>query len=164
MRLFVTVGSFGFDSLITTVSSAEVRQWLVESGYTDLLVQYGSSRACFVPEGPAGLRVDGYDYKTHLDADMAQADVVVCHAGAGTLLQGLRLGKKMVVVVNEQLLGNHQVELARSLAKHQYVVLANHSNLGEVLATMPRTTLQPFPQPDASLFTQTLDRQMGFSV
>ena len=46
---------------------------------------------------------------------MESADLVISHAGAGTCLEVLRLGKPLVVIVNRSLLGNHQVWIAKSL-------------------------------------------------
>ncbi len=36
----------------------------------------------------------------------------VASAGSGTILEGLSIGKKMVVVVNNKLMDNHQMEIA----------------------------------------------------
>ena len=46
---------------------------------------------------------------------MESADLVISHAGAGTCLEVLRLGKPLIVVVNRSLLGNHQVGIGKSL-------------------------------------------------
>ena len=48
--------------------------------------------------------------------------VVVSHAGSGSVLDAMRYGVPCVVVPNPDLLHNHQLELARELARLQYVV------------------------------------------
>ena len=55
---------------------------------------------------------------------MECADLVISHAGAGTCLEVLRLGKPLVVIVNKSLLGNHQVGL---FAKFVYFI-SNFAN------------------------------------
>jgi beta-1,4-N-acetylglucosaminyltransferase len=42
--------------------------------------------------------------------------------GAGTILDGLRIGVPLIVVPNPSLLDNHQDELAEELARQGYVV------------------------------------------
>ena len=42
--------------------------------------------------------------------------------GSGTILDALRLSVPLIVVPNEELLDNHQVELAEALAEQGYVV------------------------------------------
>lgn len=51
------------------------------------------------------------------------------HAGAGSILEALSLQKPLVVVINDQLMNNHQTELARQLHKD-----------GHLLYTTPRYT------------------------
>lgn len=47
---------------------------------------------------------------------------MISHGGAGTLLQNLVNGKLIIAVVNEELLGNHQLELVDMLAKEGYIL------------------------------------------
>jgi beta-1,4-N-acetylglucosaminyltransferase len=42
--------------------------------------------------------------------------------GSGTILDAMRLDVPLVVVPNEDLLHNHQTELAKELARQQYLV------------------------------------------
>ena len=60
--------------------------------------------------------------------------LVISHAGAGTTLEVLESGKKLVSVVNDSLMHNHQDELARKFADLGYCLYANPSTLKTVLA------------------------------
>ena len=44
------------------------------------------------------------------------------NTGAGTILDGMRLGLSLIVVPNENLLDNHQSELAEELADQGYAI------------------------------------------
>jgi beta-1,4-N-acetylglucosaminyltransferase len=44
--------------------------------------------------------------------------------GSGTMLQTLRLSKKLIVVVNESLMDNHQYELAQAMHEKGYAILS----------------------------------------
>ncbi|KAJ9085352.1 N-acetylglucosaminyldiphosphodolichol N-acetylglucosaminyltransferase catalytic subunit alg13 [Entomophthora muscae] len=43
--------------------------------------------------------------------------------GSGSILESLRLRKRLVVVVNNTLADNHQAELAEELEKNSYLLL-----------------------------------------
>jgi beta-1,4-N-acetylglucosaminyltransferase len=57
---------------------------------------------------------------------LTKVTTFVClKSGAGTILQALRLHKKMIVIVNESLLDNHQAELAQAMAMKKYVLYSD---------------------------------------
>ena len=64
----------------------------------------------------------------------AQLQLLTVYTGAGTILDGMRLGLALVVVPNAGLLDNHQDELAEELELQGY---ATRSDLR--LATLPPT-------------------------
>ena len=63
---------------------------------------------------PNGLEVTFFKYAPNLEAHMKEADVIVSHAGSGSLFEALRRGKPLIAVPNSILMHNHQAELVRS--------------------------------------------------
>ncbi|KAF8936659.1 N-acetylglucosaminyldiphosphodolichol N-acetylglucosaminyltransferase catalytic subunit alg13 [Dissophora ornata] len=127
-RVFVTVGSTQFDKLIAVVSSPALLQLLHSLNYTHLTIQHGQSPIT-TPSSTdsSGMRVDAYKYKPSLREDMEGANLVISHAGSGSILEALRLKKKLIVVVNEDLMDNHQLELGSALHEQGYLVCCNVS-------------------------------------
>jgi UDP-N-acetylglucosamine transferase subunit ALG13 len=110
--VFVTVGTdlHPFDRIVDWVDS-----WL--DGRTPavrVVVQYGTSKAPRLAEGVVSLPYD------EMRRMMAEAAVVVCHGGPGTIMEARRLGQEPVVVPRRHDLGehvdNHQMHFARKLA------------------------------------------------
>ena len=68
---------------------------------------------------------------------MRNADLIVSHAGAGSIMEGLSICKernksvkgneykKLVVVINDILMNNHQSELAEALDSRGYLYMLN---------------------------------------
>ena len=63
-----------------------------------------------------------------IQTNMQKADFVICHAGCGTLEDGPRLHKKMIVMPRlgrlKEAPDDHQLEIARLLAAHNRILLA----------------------------------------
>ena len=76
-----------------------------------------------------------YRFRPTLAAEMERADAILCHAGAGTLLEALEIsasssssasggGKKIVnAVINSSLMDNHQSELAEELEERGHILV-----------------------------------------
>ncbi|KAI8880365.1 glycosyltransferase family 1 protein [Backusella circina FSU 941] len=167
MSLFITVGSTGFDQLIETTTATEFLSSLKALGITKVTYQYGSSESIFnknmqAYNGPV-IDMNGYKYKPNIEEDMKKADIIISHAGAGTILQALRLkNKKLIVVVNMTLMDNHQYELASAMEKRNYAICSEPSNLMNTLQNIKKATLTPFPDPNSELFAGVVNEQMGF--
>ncbi|KAL0092628.1 glycosyltransferase family 1 protein [Phycomyces blakesleeanus] len=166
MSIFVTVGSTGFDDLVEAATSASFLSFLEMRGYRNLVIQYGSSETIYSRTTfptISNITVTGYSYKSSIEEDMKQADIIVSHAGSGTLLQALRLdNKKVVVVVNTSLMDNHQREIADVMESKNYVVATNPSNLSDAVETIQKRSIDKFPHANINHFGDLLDEFMGF--
>jgi beta-1,4-N-acetylglucosaminyltransferase len=145
-----------------------------------------------------GIHWQVYPFKPSLEQDMKNADLILSHAGAGSIMEGLSQchsrntstkttmnttmnttmdtthnsthnnDKKMVVVINDELMDNHQMELAEALAKRGYlmmltgpiILLENDCRvMGDIASFQPRDFLGG----DAASFGTLLDSFMGFA-
>ncbi|XP_018589245.1 UDP-N-acetylglucosamine transferase subunit ALG13 homolog isoform X1 [Scleropages formosus] len=113
--VFVTVGTTRFDELIEAVTSREAVQALLSRGYKQLVLQVGRGSLLPGPDSCPGMRVHSFRFKDSIAADIRRADLVISHAGAGSCLETLGAGRPLLVVVNDRLMDNHQLELARQL-------------------------------------------------
>ncbi|KAL2759064.1 glycosyltransferase family 1 protein [Sodiomyces alcalophilus JCM 7366] len=135
----VTVGATArFTQLLAEVLGPPFLSALRQHGFTHLNIQCGKDLDWFrttiselSPEDTQGLHITGFDFVDDLTTEMvkcrAQAPfrddgVVICHAGTGTLLDGLRVGPPLIVVPNPTLKDNHQVELAEEVQSQGYAI------------------------------------------
>ena len=63
------------------------------------------------------MEVRVFDFAPSLADEMLAADLVVSHAGSGSVFEALGMRKPLLVVVNDALMDNHQAELAEELGK-----------------------------------------------
>ncbi|XP_017669812.1 PREDICTED: putative bifunctional UDP-N-acetylglucosamine transferase and deubiquitinase ALG13 [Lepidothrix coronata] len=161
--VFVTVGTTSFDELIATARSPPALQVLHSRGYQKVVLQVGRGALQLpLPRGSAALEVEAFRFKDSLAEDLRSADLVISHAGAGSCLETLEKGKPLIVVINDKLMNNHQLELAKQLHRDGYVLCCNCSTLVETLQLMDLSTLKPFPPGQPEKFALFLDKVVGF--
>ncbi|KAJ1975862.1 UDP-N-acetylglucosamine transferase subunit ALG13 [Dimargaris xerosporica] len=163
-RVFVTVGTTGFSALVSQATSPTVLHELAHQGYSELLVQYGSSQAAFdAAMGAKGIAVSGYAYKSSLASDLEAADLVISHAGSGTILECLTRAKPLVAVVNDSLMDNHQLELAEALAEQGYLVSTACHQLLATLQQQQFKTLRQLQPNQSNAFATILAQELRTS-
>jgi UDP-N-acetylglucosamine transferase subunit ALG13 len=109
---------FGFDRLIVEVDR------LAGAGIlSDVFAQIGETNY-----EPQHCRTQRFLTPAQFQANMQKADLVICHAGCGTLEEGLRQRKKMIVVPRlgrlREAPDDHQLEIAHLLASRNRILLA----------------------------------------
>lgn len=118
--IFVTVGSqMPFDRLIEAVSL-----WASKQSVTpDVLAQVGDSLL-----RPSGVRIVTSLSPEEFRTAISQADVIVAHAGMGSVLTAMEFGKPLVVLPRKSTLretrNDHQIATARWLAEKNGVFVA----------------------------------------
>ncbi|KAI0797935.1 glycosyl transferase [Abortiporus biennis] len=171
MHAFVTVGSTRFDTLVQRALSDSVIDVLRSKGYSKIVVQCGNSDFntesyercgdCWVRKGDEDIEV--WRFKESLQEEYKQADLVISHAGSGTILDVLRMRKPLIVIPNETLLDNHQQELASALVNLGHLKASTVLGLPEAIRRLDPSSLIPFPPFVGSRFKEMLDDEMGFA-
>ena len=127
-RVLVTVGTTNFDVLIGEVlrskcgivvalqSRLRLAALTVQLGATTEFEEEDVMRRLGELVGP-DVQLKVFKLKQGgLDAEIDEADLVLGHAGAGTLLDVCRRRRPFIVVVNTALMDNHQSEMAEAMA------------------------------------------------
>ncbi|KAI8998350.1 glycosyltransferase family 28 C-terminal domain-containing protein [Gaertneriomyces semiglobifer] len=162
-RVFVTVGTTSFTALVDLVTSIPFLQALSGEGFKHVTIQHGRSPIVLpVLKDSLPLTMHAYAFKPSLAQDVESADLIISHAGTGSILEALYARKKLIVVVNETLMDNHQVELADVLDQQNHVVKANVHELAEQLAAGRWKKLKEFEEADSRILKRLLNETVGF--
>ncbi|CAM9526666.1 unnamed protein product [Choristocarpus tenellus] len=157
---FVTVGTTKFDDLIRAIDDPEVLLCLANRGFTSVVAQIGHGDYKPVFNTHTKLCCEYFRFKPTLLEDMERADLVVSHAGAGSIMEALGKGKALVAVVNDRLMNNHQEELANAMAERNYLLATSPEGLATTLSYLDESRLQPYPTPRPEAFAAVIDDEM----
>uniref|UniRef100_A0A8C5SB68 UDP-N-acetylglucosamine transferase subunit ALG13 n=1 Tax=Laticauda laticaudata TaxID=8630 RepID=A0A8C5SB68_LATLA len=130
--IFVTVGTTSFDDLIAAMMTPEATQALQDLG-----------KECPDSFSIAIFTLEVFRFKSSLSEDVKKADLIISHAGAGSYLEVLETGKPLLVLINDKLMDNHQLELARQLHKDGHLFYCTSRILVEMLKSMDLTPFLP---------------------
>lgn len=116
--IFVTVGEqLPFDRLVRTVD-----EWAAESG-----------KQVFAQIGKSELKPSHIEFKKFLDPDefrdkALSAEVIVAHAGMGTIISAIEMDKPIIIMPRKSSLGehrnDHQIATAKRFLALNYVSVA----------------------------------------
>jgi beta-1,4-N-acetylglucosaminyltransferase len=162
--VFVTVGTTQFDALVEALLRPSALEALAKLGFRQLRVQHGRGAPPRAPADTRGIAIDAYAFKPSLAEDMDEAELVISHAGSGSILEVLGRRKPLLVVVNESLMDNHQAELADELHARLHLVATRCAGIERALSEWRRPEkLVPFPEADPAPFCAHVDTLLGLA-
>ncbi|XP_044744652.1 UDP-N-acetylglucosamine transferase subunit ALG13 homolog [Coccinella septempunctata] len=153
-HLFVTVGTTNFNRLITTLTSETVLNTLTKLGYKSIQFQTGT--ADFTKVSNESIEIMYENFFEEFVEQIRKSDLVISHAGAGSCLEVLQCEKPLIVVINEDLMDNHQIELAEHLSKQGHLYYCTCETLEETLLKDLKS-LKPYPKIDENTFGNYLN-------
>ncbi|XP_029679644.1 UDP-N-acetylglucosamine transferase subunit ALG13 homolog [Formica exsecta] len=161
--VFVTVGTTKFDNLIITVLNRAVLEALSARNYRHLILQIGNSSLELDCTARYGFdKIETFKLSPSIGKYMQSADLVISHAGAGSVLEALEKRKHLIVVINDLLMNNHQVELAEQLYKDEYLYYCTCQSLLHIVQTMDLAKLKPFVNDKSADIAKYINKIMGF--
>eukprot|EP00834_Sanchytrium_tribonematis_P005405 NODE_324_length_9702_cov_1.027491.p8 type:complete len:148 gc:universal NODE_324_length_9702_cov_1.027491:8590-8147(-) len=144
MKILVTVGTTNFDELIDSI--------LISKSLFDnhsVVMQIGSYKKKIEPLSNFKM----FDYCDNMNKYYDESDYIISHGGTGTILNGLRRKKLMLVVPNSKLLGNHQVEIIEKL---QSLNLIHTCKVDEICLNFKTISSRPQKSSEFTVFIEKL--------
>ncbi|MCK8107707.1 hypothetical protein MTF64_12550 [Pseudoalteromonas sp. 2CM41L] len=113
MKILVTVGSSPFKSLVRAVD-------LVAKNHTNHEFTFQISSSAYKPESGSY-----FTFSKQFSDYIDDADVVITHAGAGTVFELLEKEKKCIVVPNYERVDKHQADLTAYLEHNSFAIVCH---------------------------------------
>lgn len=140
-RIFVTTGATKtFKELIEFSVSLELLDYLNKSLVSELIIQYGLDRSVLtdgVSKLDVNLQLDNrgkgkfefknllvtlFEFHSDICSVIEGVDWVISHAGTGSILDALRLSKPTLVIVNNNLMDNHQLQISQAFEEQNLLI------------------------------------------
>ncbi|XP_045473470.1 UDP-N-acetylglucosamine transferase subunit ALG13 homolog [Harmonia axyridis] len=153
-HIFVTVGTTKFDKLISAMTNENILNSLIKLGYSSIQFQTGNGN--FTTVSNESIEIKYKSFFENFEDEIKRSDLVISHAGAGSCLEVLQCGKPLIVVINEDLMDNHQYELAEHLSKQGHLYYCTCESLEKTLSK-DLNILEPYPKVDVDTFGKYLN-------
>ena len=136
--IFVSLGTQDkpFKRLLDLLENSDIdEEMIVQAGYTD----YESEK----------MKIIKYISKDDFDDYIRKADCVICHAGVGTIVTALSLGKKVLAVPRLAKYGehhnDHQLQIADAYYRKGYIlVMSEDDDINEKLQELKDFEPKPY--------------------
>tara|TARA_B100001059_G_scaffold108485_1_gene108253 strand:+ start:1261 stop:1710 length:450 start_codon:yes stop_codon:yes gene_type:complete len=113
MKVLVSVGSSSFDSLVCAVDS-------IANLFPNYEFTFQISNGKYTPT--IG---DFFSFSNSFSQYIDNADIIITHAGAGTVFELLEKHKKCIVIPNYERIDQHQSDLASFIEKNSLAIVCH---------------------------------------
>lgn len=101
-------------------------------------------------------------YTSEFDALVANADIIITHGGVGSIMTGLKQGKKVIAISRlEQFcehVDNHQIEVTTKLANENYIYnFQRGQDINQVLAEVEQMSFAKY-ESNTTNFVQNMEK------
>lgn len=123
MNVFVTVGTTSFDELIKNVD--------------DIIIKFdGFSFVLQIAQGKYKPKnADYFEFTSNIDEFYNDADLIITHAGAGSIYRLLELNKKIIVVPNMERVDKHQSDISTYMTdNHHALLLSDFKSTADIIS------------------------------
>lgn len=146
--IFVTVGTQKFQ--MNRLMKA-VEKLAIEMPEQRIVVQYGNS-TLDMPHCEMHQFLDRAEFEKYISC----CDILITHGGVGTVMQGLKLKKKVIVVPRlkdyDEHVDDHQLEASRALRNNKCVIVCmNVEYLGFIVKNIDNYLFGEFIEPKARI-------------
>ena len=131
MRIFVTVGTTPFDRLICTIDQ-------INESQHEIIIQTANPKIKITNH-------KHFQWVDHINNYFNWADLIICHAGAGTIYNLLEMKKLIIVVPNFDRIDQHQKEIASYIEDKNYgLVCYDTNNLYNLIDSIKGKKFAPY--------------------
>jgi len=154
--IFVTVGTWKFDSLIEEIDR------LISEGIIKESVIFQIANGEYIPKNGTFFRLS-----ENISDYIASSSLVVSHGGVGSVFSVLYFNKPLIAVPNPSVADNHQKDLLFELSQKRYLVYAdNVKQLRNIFLALPEklSSLVRYDNESSALIEDILSFLEGYYV
>ena len=137
-QILITVGTTKFENLIKAIDDEKFYELLINNGFTKIIIQKGYGE--YIPQNfkkyENRIKIQISEILNNFENIIKTSELIISHGGAGIILESLKNKRKVIVCVNDELMDNHQIELASSLHENGYLYYCN--NLSNILESIEK--------------------------
>jgi beta-1,4-N-acetylglucosaminyltransferase len=138
INVFITVGTTPFDELITHCDTT------IDTSLFQCVAQISEFSSCNVTN------IVAFPFVSNINEYCQNADIIISHAGAGSVYNILEMQKKALFVPNNKLKDGHQEDICKFIIKNDYAEvykLGSVTNINELLLEVHSKTFNTYSNP-----------------